>query len=393
MNLSPNGMMDKIFNLFNNAGDAVINPPVGSMEQEEKKNPYEDGAQIASDVLEHIRTVDKLRWAFERLWFRSILYFLGNQWLTWDARSRRWREKKVRKWIPKPVTNRFASTAETICSAIQSTKVEPSAWPATDDPEDIAAANVADRVIDVIDSEIDVARVREAIARWITLNGDAFAFAYYDKKDESLGKTKIESLACQACQNIAQPKDYQDAGGCPKCGLALEPVPSGQFVEYPIGKIKVDICAPLEVYLNLDITDMKKHRKFTIAKAFDVETVRAQYPTFKDRIHPDTHSATRAAQYFMDALAYSTEDSGYNLTGAVQRDRVTLLRHIEMPSEKYPEGLEAICTMDQITLESGPSPYFEETAEGKQYYMPLVKFGYSMVPGRLYSKTPMFDII
>jgi hypothetical protein len=138
---------------------------------------------------------------------------------------------------------------------------------------------------------------------------------------------------------------------------------------------------------------MAKQLKFTVAKSYGVDTVKERYPDMVDKIHPDTHSATRSAQYFMDALAYSTEDSGYNLTGAVQRDRVTLLRHVQMPSEKYPEGLDAVCTMDSICLESGPSPFFEETKNGKQYYCPLVKFGYNMVPGRLYSKTPMYDII
>lgn len=385
--------LEKIFNMFGNAGDAVINPPVGSAEQEAKKNPYEDGAKIASDILEHLREVDKLRWAFERLWFRSVLYYLGNQWLTWDARSRRWREKKVRKWVPKPVTNRFASTADTLCAAIQSTKVEPSAWPATEDVEDIAAANIADRVIEVINPEIKVERVREAVAKWITLNADAFAFCYYDKKDVSLGKTKIESLACPLCGGVAQPAAWEQAKACPSCGELAPPQSSGQFEEYPIGRLKVDVCSPLEVYLNVDITDMTKQTKFTVAKSYAVDTAKSMFPDMKDKIHPDTSSATRAAQYFMDALAYSTEDSGYNLTGAVQRDRVTLLRHVQMPSEQYPEGLDATVTMDSITLEAGPSPFFEETPEGKQYYNPLVKFGYNMVPGRLYSKTPMFDII
>lgn len=393
MNSLISGGLEKIFNLFGNAGDAVVNPPVGTTEQEERKDPYADGATIAADVLEHLREVDKLRWAFERLWFRSVLYYLGNQWLTWDARSRRWREKKIRKWVPKPVTNRYGSTADTLCAAIQSTKVEPSAWPATEDTEDIAAANVADRVIEVIDPEIEVNKVREAIAKWVTLNADCFAFPYYDKKDTSLGKMKIESLGCVVCGNVAQPKEWEDAGGCPGCGEKVEPQPSGQFEQYPIGRLKVDVCSPLEVYLNIDITEMSKQLKFTIAKAYAVDTVRSMFPDMADKIHPDTHSATRAAQYFMDALAYSTEDSGYNLTGAVQRDRVTLLRHIQMPSDKYPQGLDCYCTMDSVCLEAGPSPFYVDTENGPQYYNPLVKFGYNMVPGRLYSKTPMFDII
>lgn len=389
----PNNLMDKIFDAFGGtSAPAGAEPNVNELKED--KSPYEDGEAIAAYVTEFVKEIDKLRWSFERLWFRSILYYLGNQWLKWDTRSRRWQEKKVRKWVPKPVTNRFASTADTLCSAIQSTKIEPSAWPATDDVEDIAAANVADRVIEIINPEINMERVRESIAKWLTLNADAFCFAYYDKKDTSLGMTKIESLACVICSQVAEPNKWEANNKCPTCGEQAPPQPSGQFQEYPIGKLKVEVCSPLEIYLNPDIIEMSKQTKFTIAKSVSLDTAKQMFPDMKDKISPDSTGATRSAQYFMDALAYSTEEAGYNLTSAANRDRVTLFRHIEMPCEKYPEGLDAWVTMNQITLESGPSPFFDETKEGgKIHYLPLVKFGYNMVPGRLYSKTPMFDIL
>ena len=145
---------------------------------EETEDPYADTKAIALRVTDFVKDCDKSRWAFERQWFRSVLYYLGNQWLTWDGRSRKWRERKLRKWVPKPVTNRFASTVDSIVSAIQGTKVLPSAWPATSDPSDIGAANVADRVLDVIGQEIKSERVRHHLAKWIVLCGDAFAYVH-----------------------------------------------------------------------------------------------------------------------------------------------------------------------------------------------------------------------
>ena len=386
-------------------GSSTANTEAGatpeSMQSDgEGESPYSDEHKAAQRVLDHIKDCDKLRWSFERLWFRSVLYYLGNQWLTWDARSRRWREKKLRKWVPKPVTNRYASTVDTICAAIQSTKVLPSCWPATQDPEDQGAANVADRVIDVIAQEMKSERARGKIAKWMTLCGDAFAFIYYDKEDATLGKTKIANLSCMECGAQGQPVEFEQA--CPQCGSQADPMPAKDTLglpimgaeEYPIGRMACDILSPLEVYLNLDIVDMSKQQKFTVARSYSIQQVKAQYGEKAANIAPDTASATRTAQYFMEALAFSTEDSGYNLTGASHRDRVTLFTHIEMPSDDYPDGLQIVMAADETMLALGPSEHFEELAGGlKQYYLPLVKFGYEQVPGRLYSKTPAYDLI
>jgi hypothetical protein len=363
-----------------------------------ERNPYEDSRKAASRVLDFIKDCDRLRWSFERLWFRSVLYYLGNQWLTWDARSRRWREKKLRKWVPKPVTNRYASTVDTIVSAIQATKVMPSAWPATSDPADIGSANVADRILEVISDEIKVEDVRKQLARWMTLCGDAFAYVHYDKADETLGMVQIPNLACAACGATAQPLDF--AGGCPQCGTTIPPIASlgeGQQPEaqsYPKGRMTVEVLSPLEVYLNPDIPQMAKHTRFTIARSYSLQHVKAIYGEKAANLSPDTSSATRTAQYFMEALAFSTEDSGYNLTGASHRDRVTIYTHVELPSDEYPQGLHVVMAADETVLELGESPHYEELRDGsKQYYLPLVKFGYEMVPGRLYSKTPAYDLI
>jgi hypothetical protein len=70
---SINGMMDKVFDAFK---PAQVDSPDADRE-EQKKDPY-DTAVLVERVLEFIKTADKTRWAFERLWFRSILYYLGS---------------------------------------------------------------------------------------------------------------------------------------------------------------------------------------------------------------------------------------------------------------------------------------------------------------------------
>ena len=390
-------ILDKLLGKTTSA-DGLVEAKPPALIQPETADPYSDHDAIKSRIKQHLDQTDRLRWAFERLWFRSVLYELGNQWLTWDARSRRWREKKLRKWVPRPVTNRYSSTCSTIVSAIQSVKVMPSAWPATDDSEDIAAANVADRVIPVLDDEIDIAAIRPMVARWMVLNGDALVLPYYDKNDTTLGKARIQSLRCDSCQGVAQPLDFEQ--GCPNCQQPSTTSPAFDETnkpiteEYPIGRMKLDVYSPLQVYLNLDITDPMGHQYFTSFNTFTLETIKARWPENGDKVSADSQSATRTAKYFLEALSYSTEDSGYNLTGAATRDRATVFTHFELPSKEFSDGLYAVMSADEIVLESGPSPFFEESEEGgKEYYWPLVKFPYSQVPGRLYGKTPAFDLL
>jgi hypothetical protein len=139
---------------------------------------------------------------------------------------------------------------------------------------------------------------------------------------------------------------------------------------------------------------MSAQTRFTIARSYNLHYLKELYGDKASHISPDTSSATRTAQYFMEALAFSTEDSGYNLTGASHRDRVTIYTHVELPSDEYPQGLYVVMAADETVLELGESPHYEEFQDGtKHYYLPLVKFGYEMVPGRLYSKTPAYDLI
>lgn len=348
-------------------------------------------------IKEFVTKCDQNRRTFDRMWFRSILYYLGNQWLSWDRTSRRWRERKVKKWVPKPVTNRYASSAAALCAAIQSTKVNPSAWPATNDHDDIASANVADRIIDIIKSEIGHEHLASDVAKWLTLNADCFVWLRYDKKDVSLGTITIPAVQCTQCGLEATPEDFAQA--CPQCMSVFDPVeipdpnhPAAQ--RYPVGRIKAKALSPLQVYFNMDMVDPKDRNKIAVACSYETQTVKELYPDVAEQIQPDTGTGQFASQYFMDALAYSTEESSYTVGGSGRREKVTLIHYMELPSDEYPEGLQATITLDGVVCEEGPLESFDVKADGtKTFFLPIVQIGYEKVPGRAYSKTPVFDLM
>lgn len=357
------------------------------------KSPYEDFDLIRNRIKEHVETVSRSRHQFERQWFQAVSYYVGNQWIKWDEARGTYRQRNLkRKWVPKPVTNRFASTVDTIRGALESIRIDPSFWPATSDPNDIASASVAEKVRSIIDDEIEIKRVKREIAAWVTLCGDAFTLPYYDKSDDTLGYTEIPYEECLFCSHIALPSDFQDAGKCPNCSFPLMTRPavneSGPIVErYPIGKMKVYVLSPLELYFSLDNRSFSEVRRWTWVRLFDLELVKARHPELGPSIASTMSSAYgKQALHYLNMLAYMTSSQP---AARSQGPRTALWTHFELPSPEFPEGLLAVMADDLTILEAGPSPWSND----KGFYNPIDQFGYQEVPGRIYSKTPAYDLI
>src|SRR3970040_870243 len=69
-------------------------------------------------ALDAIDALTQKRWMFEREWYRNILYYIGQQWITYEETFRRWRTRNLPRWVPLPVTNRLSSTVNVIRSSV-----------------------------------------------------------------------------------------------------------------------------------------------------------------------------------------------------------------------------------------------------------------------------------
>src|SRR5574342_88313 len=56
------------------------------------------------------------RWVFERQWLRNIYYVLGRQWIYYNGSRGEWQDKRLAKWIPRPVTQKAKEIVQTIRS-------------------------------------------------------------------------------------------------------------------------------------------------------------------------------------------------------------------------------------------------------------------------------------
>jgi len=172
--------------------------------------------------------------------------------------------------------------------------------------------------------------------------------------------------------------------------------------EYPIGAIQIEVAGPFEIRGDHRITDVRKWQKFVHQKKYDLNWAKENWPDFKDKIQPDSGATADTAQFYLDLFANLTPDFAFgaglssNGSTAMKYPKVTAYCLRELPSEKYPEGLYAVRlgrNSDAI-VEAGPLPatYGAGVKKGKKF-LPIIHWGCNIVPGRLWRKTPMDDLI
>src|SRR5258705_7081188 len=113
----------------------------------------ETDRKYAGLVLEYKDRFIFRRWIFDREWYRNILFYLGQQWIVYEEAYRRWRMRNMPSWVPLPVTNRLASTANVIRSSVAQVNPAFNAIPTQENERSVLSANAADKYLDVIIQE------------------------------------------------------------------------------------------------------------------------------------------------------------------------------------------------------------------------------------------------
>lgn len=290
------------------------------------------------------------RYNHERIWYRNILYLLGQQWITWDDTEHRWRKKRLANWIPTPVTNRYMSTAERLVAVLF--RIEPN-WvyvPASDREEDITAAQIADQIEDIICEENEINTIRGEIARWLVYTGNAFMFSWAEDITPQQQMLPDDTLL------PPQPPEY---------------------------KLYTEILSPFEVYADLSTSRIANQERILLISRKDKEWVRKTYGVDVEESEPEDIGLK-----YLEAIGYSTEDTGNHQAGNNDRiPRVTIKRILIQPCEDWPEGLFAVQCGEQV-IDARPLP---KTIEGKPY-LPFVHIPFDSITGAFFGRTPMNDI-
>ncbi len=307
---------------------------------------------------------------FEREWYRSILFYLGNQWIIWDTLENKWRKKRLADWVPTPVTNRYASTGERLKSVLA--RIEPN-WnftPSTSGEDDVASAKIATEIVPVILEENKILRIRESVASWLTFAGNAYLLSgveavFGPEPEEDTGfnteKDRISDSEISAGVNEEQEQP--------------------PIIDY---KLYTDVYSPFEIHLDQTIEHFEDQTKVLVVQRRSKEYVKNLWGIEVEEMDssPNIH--------YQESIGYITnspEITGF-LASMSRIKRVTVKRLFAKPSRKYPYGL-YIVTAGAKVVEKRILP---QTAKGESF-IPIAPVKFDNIPAAAFGRTPMFDLV
>lgn len=345
----------------------------------------------------HERTSSR-RWIFERDWFGNILYYIGQQWITYQDTNRRWRRKNLPSWVPMPVTNRLASTANTIRSAVAQIIPTFTAVPSQETEKSVLSAQAADKYLDVIMRESGFRGMRRRLASWVTLTGNGFIDTEFDTSLDT-GLISIPGETCQECGNQIRPNEITKDLSCPNCGSQNLIENPDLSIQVPQGRIRVHARSPFEIYVNDSIQELDDQPEVLVVETVSRDSLRQTYGDIVNEVAPDSERDT--SQHYLTMLSNATATSlgaGIRGRGIEQSDEdagygdVTLYKLYVKSCKSYPNGIRVIMTGDQHVLEAKDPYPFRHLRTNRPYY-PLIHVRYDDVPGRFWAKTPIDDLV
>lgn len=394
-------------------GPATGFPGVAPAAAAPPPDPYGTDPKARAEMLEYFRTVKKEcydnRWVFERQWWRNILYALGRQWIYYDLGNRQWKDKRLAKWVPRPVTNKVWETLSAINSIFADVELASRAAPAGDSPEDMATADIADRLESPLGKEHKIGLKMGMGDFWFVLTGNMFLHPWWDKRASS-GTISVPMEQCRTCHKVSSPAEIVNAGDlCPGCGSyffspAMDPA-TGQPMKKQVsrGRGCTDVCSPLEIAGPMSY-DLAEEWPYLIrARWRPKHWWEANHPEMVKTMVFDKMPGDRSLQ-LLKAIPHASEIGTQPMTfgGGGETGGEEGMTEYELwakPSKKYPKGLflrvggdggqEKILELpDEST--PGPLPY---TTEAGDVIWPWIHASYEHFGGRVWGRSPIDLII
>jgi len=396
---------------------------------------YPDSLQDTDGILRYnaeTRGMNRTFWdAVEMQSWKSILFFLGLQWLAPMLSIRFWRPLGFKKDQPRPVTNRVKPLTNDLASKLVGFE-PPITWsPGSDQEADYVAASVADRVNKAIGKEADIRSLKPIAARWLALTGNVFVVSSYDNSMET-GTTFIQAHRCLHCGQVSMPAEIEQANGaCPQClsqetmmvpdpetGMvaplsntmprfenAIDPKGTPIGVQYPRGRHLFELENVFTTRFDPQTDRFNKTPFLNIRRSRDRSWVAERYgDKFAEKV-----SYARASDPFsvlFDSLALTSLGGGYSSLGGSQTATVTtgdsqrtLVERlwIRPHPTKAPGGIYAEIIGEKL---APLGPNGEEAAIPYPYHdergMPMLNVAhleFDQVPGRALAATRMDDVL
>ena len=296
----------------------------------------------------------------ERIWFRNILYYMGEQWFQWAKSTQEFKPLLPSPFIPTPVSNIIRDYVRSMKSLVLNKDFTVTIWPNSNDLEDMEAAEMGENFL-----------------RWLETDNDEI---HLDEKEKEV----IWMVLCGTSFDRTFPSMANDAWVYDKNG---DPINTGDIVSQNVSPFNVSVD---------DYGETLKKKRFVGLKSLKPREWIED--TFEVLINEgDAEGPAINYERKLSALVANVspwKGDGLQIgTDQVNADAdLVLFREIEVrPTERYPEGIYAGYCGDQQCFRHDKLPI--PMLEGGKWDYSLTDYHYHYIPGRFWSDPGVNDLI
>lgn len=358
------------------------------------------------------------RWIWERGWMRNIHYVNNRQWIEYVRRTNEWRDVRLAKWMPKPVTNVLATGVQAIRAMFAAVNIGADVTPVGNDPVNVAVASLCDDMIPVLHKEHDMDEVMNEADFWFIVTGNVFLHTYLER-DMKYGSVDLTFNSCSNCSTEYDNTQADAAQPCPNCGGQLAPSmtvdpltqqPTPKTRTLPNGKGQTVCLSPFELAFP-NTYPRFKDVPYTIRLRWRTKSYYVNHPTLKNQVQNvkwAKHPADQALMIFR-SLPYQSDmgvapflSSAPGSTGGGNSDNEEGATEYELwyrPCDQYPDGLvmrvlgdsnPIILHLEDDEAIPGPIPYTDK--KGNRIF-PFEHAAFEQRGGRVYGVSPLDLVI
>lgn len=326
---------------------------------------------------------DELLFPMHQVWAQNLLFLTNRQWWEVSKLSGNFSLPSVPDWKERPQSNLTLAYFKTFLA--KTTKNRP-AWqavPASGDPDDLNAAELAEQVLEAKWRELRLARqLRRAIA-WTIVTGNAFLYPYWDNTTG-----KITPLMVTVEGPDGQPMEVPlKEDGEPALLPDGSPDPSVEPLFVPGGEVGVRVYSPFQVRVNADAEYEEDVTWLIIAETRPVFELREEYPEQAWEIQGED---TSRLDEYDNMLSTMLAGADTQLTSGGMRpdesDKALVLHYHEKPTVEHPEGRYWV-SVNKSTLLVEP----QELPEG--LWPAIVHLTDIQIPGRYHAMATVEAIV
>ena len=373
-------------------------------------DPYGDDKRLL-DLFDKLkREAMDNRHIWEREWLRDLYYVNNRQWITYHPTRREWVDKRLQKWIPRPVTNKMKETVQAIRTNLAAINLSIKARPISNDTESVSAAEIADQMAPLIHEEHMMGQVMRESDFWLITTGNSVLQVSWNK-DARFNRIFVAHEQCLQCGVVLPPQAISEANNtCPQCGgtqfmpaKGPDNQPIGDWV--PFGRGKTTALSPFEYAFPSNVTRFDDLPYIIRLRWRDKHWFETNMPELVNKITWEKSPADRSLAIFK-ALATSndTGTSGpssfapMSTGGAQTVEGVTEYELWLRPTLDFERGLVMRVIGDKSPLllrvekEGIPGPFPYTDIEGTPLF-PFVHAQYEHIGGRLLGGSAITPLI